>query len=273
MRGGLSVAAFDALVAPTISGTPGNGTVGTAYSFTPTATGTPAPTFTAVGLPPGMSVDTATGALSGTPTTGGSYGVTITATNAAGTAALNATIVIAVTPVDGVCGAADGLAVSVAPSANLCTTGSASAVAGSGPWTWSCAGANGGNSVNCSAPLAAPTISGTPGNGIVGTVYSVTPTATGSPTFTATGLPPGLSIDAATGEISGTPTTVGSYAITITATNAGGTADLNATIVIAAAAPPTPVPTLSEWGMLILPLLLAGAALWGKGLRDPSRYD
>jgi hypothetical protein len=35
--------------------------VGTAYSTTITATGTPAPTFTATGLPPGLSIGASSG--------------------------------------------------------------------------------------------------------------------------------------------------------------------------------------------------------------------
>ena len=37
-------------------------------------------------------------------------------------------------------------------------------------------------------------------------------------TFSATGLPAGLSINATTGTISGTPTTGGTYSVTVTAT-------------------------------------------------------
>jgi hypothetical protein len=48
-------------------------------------------------------------------------------------------------------------------------------------------------------------------------------TGTGDPApvrFSATGLPPGVSIDASTGVISGSPTTPGTYAVTVTATRA-----------------------------------------------------
>jgi hypothetical protein len=52
----------------------------------------------------------------------------------------------------GTCGSANGVAVSTAPRANLCSAGKASAVSGSGPWTWSCTGSNGGATGLCWAP-------------------------------------------------------------------------------------------------------------------------
>jgi hypothetical protein len=55
------------------------------------------------------------------------------------------------TPVNGVCGPADGVAVSSAPATGLCDVGTPTTVSGSGPWSWTCAGGNGGNSANCSA--------------------------------------------------------------------------------------------------------------------------
>ena len=58
------------------------------------------------------------------------------------------------TPVNGVCGSANGTAVSTAPTTNLCSAGTATVVGGTGPWTWSCTGTNGGTTASCSAPLA-----------------------------------------------------------------------------------------------------------------------
>lgn len=58
----------------------------------------------------------------------------------------------------GTCGSANGQTLASAPSgASLCASGdSASSVSGSGPWTWSCQGANNGSVVACSASMAAP---------------------------------------------------------------------------------------------------------------------
>lgn len=119
---------------------------------------------------------------------------------------------------------------------------------------------------NFDAAVAAPTISSsTPPDGTAGTPYSFTVTASGSPTFGATGLPPGLSINPTTGAITGTPSAPGTYNVTVTASNAGGAATANYSITIAAAvaAAPIAIPTLSEWGLIILSLLMAGAVMLG----------
>lgn len=57
--------------------------------------------------------------------------------------------------VTGVCGPANGVAVSLAPRdpVALCSVGTPSAVVGSGPWAWTCTAASG--SVPCTAPLSA----------------------------------------------------------------------------------------------------------------------
>jgi PKD repeat protein len=59
--------------------------------------------------------------------------------------------------------------------------------------------------------------------GTSGTPLSFTVTATQSPkTFSATGLPAGLSINSTTGVISGTPTGIGTYSVMVTVSNGGG---------------------------------------------------
>jgi hypothetical protein len=57
------------------------------------------------------------------------------------------------TPINGVCGSANGVETSSAPTSNLCNAGSASSVTGTGPWNWTCNGSNGGTNASCSAPL------------------------------------------------------------------------------------------------------------------------
>ena len=54
----------------------------------------------------------------------------------------------------GSCGSADGQKFSQAPTTNLCLDGSTPSVSGTGPWTWTCPGQNGGMSKACSATLA-----------------------------------------------------------------------------------------------------------------------
>jgi len=81
---------------------PGAATVGTNFSFSFTASGSPAPTFTvtAGSLPPGVTLSSA-GALSGTPTQAGTYTATVTASNGAGTSATESvTLVVAESAAD-----------------------------------------------------------------------------------------------------------------------------------------------------------------------------
>ncbi len=112
-----------------------------------------------------------------------------------------------------------------------------------------------------------PTLGGTPPQGTVGQAYSFTPTVTGTPpiTFSATGLPAGLNINPNTGAITGTPTAAGTFTVNITASNSAGPVTQPFTLVIAAAAVGTgqPIPTLSEWAMLLMALAF-GLLLWRR---------
>ena len=181
--------------APSItSSVSASATTNSPFSYTITATNNPS-SFNATGLPAGLSVNTATGVISGTPTAAGTSSIGLRATNAAGTgtATLTLTINAANTPV---------------------ITNSLSA------------------------------------NGLVGSPFSYRITATNSPTsFSAAILPPGLSVNATTGVISGTPTAAGVSSITLSATNAAGTGTATLTLTInVTASPPAITSTLTASG-------------------------
>ena len=185
--------AFPALGASTggvTVSTPANqtSTVGTAASLQISAADTAGGTlsYSATGLPAGLSINTSTGLISGTPTTTGTSSVTVTAHDSTG------------------------------PS-------------GTASFSWT---------IN---PVGANTVTVTnPGSqsGTVGTAASLQIHATDSAsgqtlTYSATGLPAGLSINTSTGLISGTPTAAATSSVTVTAkdtTNASGSASFSWTV-------------------------------------------
>lgn len=89
-------------------------------------------------------------------------------------------------PANGVCGTAANTAVSILPSSNLCTAGTAGQVSSSqGQYGWTCSGTGGGTNASCAAPWAtnAGTGSGSlsaSGNGwaVSSASFAATPTAT-----------------------------------------------------------------------------------------------
>jgi hypothetical protein len=134
------------------------------YSFRPTVTSAAGTTlnFSIQNMPSWATFSQATGLLAGTPSAADVrvYSNIIIGVSDGGATAALAAFAISVTqsvtliaPVNGACGSSNGIAVSSAPAAALCSTGTASAVGGSGPWSWSCTGSKGGSTAQCSAPL------------------------------------------------------------------------------------------------------------------------
>jgi hyaluronate lyase len=80
------------VVAPVISSSAtASGQKGTAFSYTITASGSPI-SYSAPNLPAGLSLNTSTGVITGTPAAGGAFSVTISATNAGGTGSTTLTL-------------------------------------------------------------------------------------------------------------------------------------------------------------------------------------
>jgi len=259
-----------ALVTPVItSANSAPATSGSPFSFQVVASNLPA-TFGATGLPAGLSINPATGLISGTPVVaiGGSVPVTLTAMNAAGTGmqafslniSLNAptftsansasvnsgqALSFQVTATDfpstfGAAGLPAGITIN--PGTGL-ISGTAN-VAMTTMFNVTLSAMNGAGTTNqaftLTVTLLPPTItSAATASGTATFPFSYQITATNSPTlYGATGLPPGLSINTATGVISGTPTALGTSNIMISATNASGTA--NKALAITVSNQPTP---------------------------------
>jgi hypothetical protein len=86
---------FGSVVAPVItSPTTASGTVGQSFSYQIAANNSPT-SFTATGLPAGLTVNTSTGLISGTPSAAGTSTVSLSASNGAGTGMATLTIIIA----------------------------------------------------------------------------------------------------------------------------------------------------------------------------------
>lgn len=94
---------------------------------------------------------------------------------------------------------------------------------------------------DCSADnpcTAKPVVTSGNASGTCGSAFSYNITATNSPTsYNATGLPAGLSVNTATGVISGTPTGAASTSVVISATNACGTGTKSITLTFSGGAP------------------------------------
>lgn len=70
-----------------------------------------------------------------------------------------------VAPSNGVCGSSNSGNFNTAPSTNLCASGVASTLTGTGPWSWTCTGVGGGTSANCAALKTSSSVV----NGLCGT--------------------------------------------------------------------------------------------------------
>ena len=233
------------------SATTTSGTVGQTLSYSITATHSPT-SYNATGLPSGLTVNTTTGVISGVPAAVGTTGVMLSAANASGTGTGTLTITVILPPppitsadiASGFVGQAFSYTITATHSPNSfnatdlppgltveTTTGVISGtptMAGTTSVTISASNAGGTDTatlVLTISLLPAPVItSAATASGTAGLAFSYFITATHNPnSYGATGLPSYLTLDAASGAISGTAAAVGTTNVTVSATNASGT--------------------------------------------------
>ena len=240
-------------------------TVGTPYSQTISATGIHPPFIFSVSsgaLPAGLTLDSATGVISGTPTSSAPTLFTLTATDANGCTATRSHSITPLCPTISI--TPSSLTKGTVGTSFSRTLAASGGTAPYGSWTVTSGSLPAGLTLNASTgvisgtPTAAAspatsftvrvsdtygclgtqsvslqicpviTLSTTsPAAGTVGTAYSHTVTASGGAapyTFAITSgtLPSGLSLSSSTGVISGTPTQAVSRSVTVRATDANG---------------------------------------------------
>ena len=232
---------------------------GVAYSQSLEAVGASSPYTWAVPpgtLPSGLTLDAASGVISGSPTVTGTYSFTVLATAANGPSAAKALSIQITSPVSIATGSLNGATTGVAYSQTLATTG------GSSPFSWSLVAGTlpsgltlsaagvisgtptavgtfnftvrvtSGNGTFASLPLSiavtapASIVTTSLAGGVTGLAYSQTLAGAGATTpytwtMSAGTLPAGLNL-AATGVISGTPSAAGTSSFTVRVTAANG---------------------------------------------------
>lgn len=211
-------------------------------------------------LPPGLSLNTSTGVISGTPTgSSAEYtGLKLRVTDALGFTADTATFTLTVTNAPALSGSLDR------GTAGTAYSDSYSAGAGHTPYTWSATGLPTGLSIDDETGVVSGTpttpgsytptvtlvdsagnltrasntvtiaaevsLTGSPSDGVKGVPYSFQPTVSGGWTpyvfsISAGALPAGLALNASTGRITGTPQAQSANTATLQVVDADGNSD------------------------------------------------
>ncbi|MDA8069031.1 MAG: putative Ig domain-containing protein, partial [Actinomycetota bacterium] len=238
-----------------------------AVSVQVTAVDTSTPlSYSASGLPPGLSIDSSTGVISGMPSTVGVYSVSVQVKDSSGVLGAtffpwNVTDQVSFpssagqsTPLDGTVGLAfPATALSGAPIAysasglpsGLSIDASTGVVSGTATATGTSAvtitatastGASASDSFTWNVVaagdallIANPAGQSSTTSSSVGLYISATGSGDAAVSYSAGGLPPGLLVNSTTGEITGTPNTDGTYNVTVAATEPDGSLEQSPT--------------------------------------------
>ncbi|MCX8956762.1 autotransporter domain-containing protein [Erwinia psidii] len=263
-------------ITPTAGALPA-ATVGSAWSQNLTASGGTSPyAWSGTSLPTGITLNASAGTLSGVPSDAGSYSFQVTVTDANGaTGSVSYTLnVTAASPVasDSVATVAENsssntialsLSGGVATSVTIVTSPTHGSVvtsgvavsytpvagySGSDSFTYTASNGNGTSaSARVSLTVTPVLLTLSPGSGALpaataGSSWSQTLTASGGSapyTFSATALPDGITLNPATGVLTGTPSAAGSYSFQVTASDSLGDSGTASYLLAVSAAPQT----------------------------------
>ncbi|MDZ4699041.1 MAG: putative Ig domain-containing protein [Rhodothermales bacterium] len=226
------------------------------YLYDVNATGVPEPEYTLTTAPTGMAIDLTTGLIQWTPEIVGDFDVVIEASNTAGATTQSFTITVAdaFAPPEIVSTAVTSVVLGQSYSYDVEANGNPAptyafddaptgmtidATSGLIAWTPDTVGTydvsvratntQGSDqqsfTISVSLPLGEPNFTSSPGlEATVGQNYSYDANATGNPTptFALTDGPPGMTLNATSGQIAWTPAAAGSFNVSILASNSQG---------------------------------------------------
>ncbi|RKQ41422.1 Ig-like domain-containing protein [Enterobacter sp. R1(2018)] len=287
-------------------------TAGSVWSQSLTVSGGTAPyTWSASSLPQGLSLNATTGVLNGTPATAGNYLFQVNATDAYGAAgsvsyslavndavpvAGNVSVVVSANssipvPLNISGGAAAGVTIASPPShgsavanGTLITYIPTPGYSGTDSFTYTAS-----NSAGTSAPgtvtitVSAPVLTMTPAQGtlpaaIAGHAWTQSFSVSGGTapyTWSASSLPAGLTLNATTGVLNGTPAAAGNYMFQITASDRYGvTSTVNYSLTVGDAAPlaGNVSVTVNPDASNPIPLMLSGGPATAVNIASPPSH-